>query len=229
MTFDWPSIWTNIVSDFIFLIISIPIVIGLLPWYTLRLLRRRNKKHLVLKISNVILELCEFLSYSQYRDTILNAEYLAITTKKNNIKEFRHVALCSVNVFNKIICPKILIVIHETHKQLAPDKSYALLTEEFERLKEPRVEIERILSAHGLYLEEIVILKISDLCFQIRKLELDFKNNLDFQQLAKALNKEEYSNFGQTELPRIYQTIFNLIKDLLIKEYFDYTLTYPTK
>jgi hypothetical protein len=78
-------------------------------------------------------------------------------------------------------------------------------------------------------LEESVILKISDLCFQIRKLELKFQNNVYYQELAKELNKEGYTSFGQDELPKIYQSIFSLIKSLLSKEYFDFEAYQPEK
>jgi hypothetical protein len=50
LTFEWSEIWTNIVADFIFFVVTIPIVIGFLPSYTERLLRKRNKRHLILKI-----------------------------------------------------------------------------------------------------------------------------------------------------------------------------------
>src|SRR5258707_14808018 len=102
MIFDWNSFLINILSDVVFFVLTIPLVIKFLPNITIRSLRKRNKKHLAVKFSTLLFELCEFLSYSQYRDQELNGEHIAITTNKKDMKNFKFVALCPINIFNRV-------------------------------------------------------------------------------------------------------------------------------
>ncbi|MFM7856621.1 MAG: hypothetical protein ACKO96_33035 [Flammeovirgaceae bacterium] len=188
MNFDWDSFLINIISDFVFFLVTIPLVIKYLPDIAIRLLKKRNKRHLATKFSSILIELCEFITDSQYRDNELNKEHLVITTKKKDLKYFKHVALCNINVFSKIVYPKTILVIHDYHKKLTIDESYKLMTEEYNRLKTFRTDIERILSAHSLLVDEEIVLKISNLCFDIRKKEMDFKINLMQDDLLQKLN-----------------------------------------
>ncbi len=170
MTFEWDSFWINIISDAVFFLLTIPLVIIFLPSIADKLLKKRNKKHLAIKFSTLLFELCEFLSYSQYRDKDLNNEHIAITTNKKDMKNFKFVALSPINVFNDIVYPKMLLVIHSYHQKLTPADSYKLMTEEYNRLIAFRHDIERILSAHALCLDDEMILKTSNLCFDIEGL-----------------------------------------------------------
>jgi hypothetical protein len=105
MTFDWDSFWINIISDAAFFIVTIPIVIKFLPDIAIGLLKKRNKRHLTIKFSSILIELCEFITDSPYRDNELNREHIAITTKKKDLKNFRFVTLCNINVFSKCTNP----------------------------------------------------------------------------------------------------------------------------
>ena len=147
-----------------------------------------------------------------------------ITTKKKNWRQFKFVALCNINVFNEIVFPKMLLVIHDYHEKLSKDESYKLITEEYKRLKEFRVDIERILSAHSLYLDEELVLKISNLCFDIRQIEIQFKANLMYDDLLKSTDSERTGFFGLNQLPKIYESTLFLIKDLVTKDYFEFEI-----
>ena len=224
MIFDWNSFWVNIISEAVFFLVTIPIAIKFLPDITIWLLRKRNKRHLMVKFSSILIELCEFVTDSPYRDNELNKEHIAITTKRKDLKNFRFVALCNINVFSKIVYPKILLVIHDYHKELTVDESYKLMTEEYNRLKTFRTDIERILAAHSLLVDEEVILKISNLCFDIRRVEIDFKTNFMHDDLLQKTNLERAGFFGLNKLPKIYESALYLIKDIMIMDYFEFEI-----
>ncbi len=194
MTFDWDSFWVNIISDAAFFVVTIPIVIMFLPDIAIWLLKKRNKRHLTVKFSSILIELCEFI------------------------------ALCNINVFSKVVYPKILLVIHDYHKKLTIEESYKLMTEEYQRLKTFRTDIERILSAHSLLLDEEIILKISNLCFDIRRVEIDFKVNDMHDDLLQKTNSERTGFFGLNKLPKIYESTLYLIKDMLTMDCFEYEI-----
>jgi hypothetical protein len=224
MTFDWDSFWVNIISDAAFFLVTIPMVIKFLPDVAIWLLRKRNKGHLTVKFSSILIELCEFVTDSPYRDNELNKEYIVITTKKNDLKNFRFVALCNINVFSKIVYPKTLLVIHDYHKKLTVDESYKLMTEEYNRLKTFRTDIERILSAHSLLVDEEIILKISNLCFDIRQFEIGFKINYMHDDLLQKTSSERTGFFGLSMLPKIYESALYLIRDIVTMDYFEFKI-----
>jgi hypothetical protein len=222
--FDWNSFWINIIAGFIFFILSILLSIWLIPKYTVRLIKGKNKKFLINKISAVLQELCEFLSLAPYRDKILNYELIAIYTKKSDIKNFRFVALCCVNVFSRLIYPQLILVIYDFYKGLKPNDSYKLISEEFNRLKNFRLEIERILAVHSLHIDDTIIHKISDLCLEIKAFETSYKVNLDYDELLEKTNTEREGIMGLNDLPKIYTNLLHLIKDLITLDYFEYKI-----
>lgn len=222
--FDWNSFWINIYAGFVYLIIGLLCSIWLIPKFTLRLLKKKNKKYLKSKISSVIRELCEFLICSQFRDKELNNEHISIYTIKKDIKNLRFVGLCPINVFKKINYPKMTLVIYEYFQKLSPEESYKELAKEYSRLKTFRSEIEKIISIHSLYLDDEIILRISDLCSEIRQQEINYLINIEYQELlGKTENKME-GIFGLNELPNIYEKILALIRDLSVLKYFEYEI-----
>jgi len=223
MTFDWNSFWVNIISDAVFFLVTIPIVIKYLPDIAIGLIKKRNRKNLTVKFSSTLIELCEFITDSQYRDNELNKEHIAITTIKSE-RNFKFVSLCNINVFNEIVYPKVFLVINDYHSSLTIEESYKLLTEEFNRLKTFRIDIERILSAHSLLVDEEVILEISKLCFDIRQIEIKFKTNVMWDDLLKSTNSARTGFFGLNELPTIYESTLHLIRDIVSMDYFEYEI-----
>lgn len=211
-------------AGLVFFILSIPLAIWIIPEFTVRLIRRKNKKYLRLKLSAILQELCEFITESQYRDNELNREHLAITTKKSDLKNFKFVGLSSINVFNKIVYPKMSLVIYNFHRQITPDESYKHLKEEYNRLKLFRTDIERILAAHSLHLDEDIISKISILCMNIRKHEIAFKTNVVYDNLLNETDETRTGIFGLNEVPKIYETILLLTKDIINSGYFEYEI-----
>ena len=91
----------------------------------------------------------------------------------------------------------------------------------YNRLKIFRTDIERILSAHSLLVDEEIMLKISNLCFDIRKIEMDFKVNLMQDDLLQKLNAPRTGFFGLNKLHTIYESVLYLIRDIVTMEYFE--------
>ena len=227
--FDWNSFWINIIAGIIFFVISILFSIWLIPKFTIRLLKKRNKIYLIKKLSAVIQELCEFLIDTPFKDEILNFEKVAIFTRKKDKENYCFVGLSSINVFNKIVFPKMTLVIYDYFKDKEPNKAFELITDEYNRLKNFRTEIEKILAFHSLHLDDDVIFKISDLCFEIRRQELDHKADLVFEELLKKTESERTGIFGLKEIPTIYKKVLELIKQLASLEYFEYTIENSVK
>lgn len=222
--FDWNSFWINIIAGAIFFILSILISIWLIPKYTLRLIKKKNRNFLIRKQSALILELCEFLMNSPFKDKVLNSETLSIFTRKSDIKNYRFVGLSSVNVYNVLVYPQITIVILELFRKTEPNEAYKLVTSEYKRLKDFRMEIEKIIAYHSLHLDEDIILKVSDLCFEIRNQEIKFSTNAMYDELLIKTNSERTGVFGYGELPKIYEKIFYLLRQLTSLPCFEYEI-----
>jgi len=224
--FDWDSFWINIISESVFFVVGILISIWLIPIYTIRLIRKKNKKFLINKIGAILQELCDFLSESPFRDNkILNFEMIAVFTKKSNrgkiSKDYKFVALCGINVLNKIVFPQMAIVIYDYYNDKNPDEKYTSISDEYNRLKKFRLEIERIIAVHSLHVDDSIIQKSSNLCFDIKALEIKFKANLLNDELLEKLGENRKGIFGLNELTKIYETLLYLIKDLVSLDYFE--------
>lgn len=222
--FDWNSFWINIIAGFIFFILSILVSIWLIPKFTVRLIKKKNKKYLIVKIGAVLQELCEFLSEAPFRDKELNYEHVHVFTKKRDLKNYRFVALCVINIYNKIVYPRMTLVIYDFYKDKKPGDSYKLISKEYDRLRLFRLEIERILSVHSLHIDDDFVQKISNLCLDIKALETSFKTNLVYDELLKETNSERDGVFGLNELPKIYKNLLTLIKELISLDYFEYEI-----
>lgn len=222
--FDWNSFWINIITGFIFFVFSVLVSIWLIPRFTVRLIKKKNKKYLIAKIGAVLQEFCEFLSESPFRDKELNFEQISVFTKKRDVMNYRFIALCGINVFNKIVYPKMTLVIYDYFKDNKPDDSYKLISDEYDRLKLFRLEIERILTVHSLHLHDDFVQKISNLCLDIKALETKYKSNLTYDELLKKTNSERNGVFGLNELSKIYENLLTLIKELISLDYFEYEI-----
>jgi CRISPR/Cas system-associated endonuclease Cas3-HD len=233
--FDWNSFWINIIAGLIFLVLSILVSTWLIPKFTIRLIRKRNKKYSITKISALLQELCEFISESPFRDKDLNSEHISVFTKKKDLKNYRFVAICNINVFNKIVFPQMSIKIYDYYESHETNESYKLITDELNRLREFRIEIERILMVHSLHIEEDIIQKISNLCLDIKALESKYKFNLEYDKLIKECREKEGTDeteiaverngiFGISEIPKIYENLLQLIKELISLNFFEYKI-----
>ena len=227
--FDWNSFWINIIAGLFFFILSIFVSIWLIPRYTVRLIRKKNQTFLIIKIGAILQELCNFLAEAPYRDTLLNFEQIAIYThkyKKGKISEnYRFVALCIINVFKDIVFPRMSVVIYDYYNSKDSNEKYVSITDEYNRLRNFRLEIERIIAIHSLHIDDFVVQKISNLCFDIKTLEIKFKDNFIYDELLEKTGAERMGIMGLNELPRIYETLLCLIKELIVLDYFEFEIS----
>jgi hypothetical protein len=222
--FDWNSFWINIIAGSILFILGIIFSIWVIPKFTLKVLNKKDKTLVIKKIASIIQELCEFLINSQFRDSELNQEHVSIFTSKKDMKHYQFVGLCPTNVFNNISHLKMQLVIYEYFKKLKPDDAYFELTKEYSRLKILQTELEKIISVHSHFLNSSLILKISELCSNIRKHEIQYSVNVTYNDLLEKTNNKREGIFGLNEIPEIYKDILLLIKELSGLKYFEYSI-----
>ena len=222
---DWDSFWLGILTNSIFFILSIPVAIRVIPFFTIRQLNRKNKRFIVKKISSVIQETCEFITCSPFKEKELNREQISICTSKNPIKDHRFIALVNINVFDKRSFPKIFLVVGKYFEKLTPDKSLEILETEQKRLKEFRLKLEEIISIHSLHVDNNLISQVSNLCLDIRSFELKMDYNYAIDDLIEKGLTKRTGVFGVTELGDLYRKTISLLKDLINEKYFEVEIT----
>jgi len=222
---DWDSFWLGILTNSIFFLLSIPVAIRVIPFFTIRQLNRKNKNFIVKKISSVIQETCEFITCSPFKDKELNREQISICTRKTDIKNYRFIALVNINVFDKVSFPKIFLVVGNYFEKLSPNESLKILEKEQSRLKEYRLKLEEIISIHSLHVDNNLISQVSNLCLDIRSFELKMDYNYAIDDLIEKGLTERKGVFGVTELGDLYRKTISLLKDLIDEKYFETEIT----
>lgn len=216
---NWNSFLINIISGIIIFILGI-----IVAQFNQKRVNKRNKRFIITKLDIILRELCDYISDSPFRDKLLNNERIAIFTKKKDIANYRFVALCTINVFNKLVYPQMTIVIYNLLMNKNPNETYKIISVENSRLKTFRSEIERIITVHSLQMDNSIILKISNLCFDIKKFETAFKSNIVYNELLESTGSERNGVFGINDLPKIYDNLLVLIRELISLEFFEYKI-----
>lgn len=219
--FDWHSFWLNVLVNLIFLVLSILLAIRFIPSLIFRLVKKRNKFFIVKKKSSIIQEICEYLNTTPFKDEEINREKIFITTSRKDKRNYRFVSISNINVFNKIVYPSIRLVIYDYFKNLNFDDSFSLLKNERLRLEDLRERLEKIIAIHSLFLEEILIQDVSDLCLEIRAFEIKFEFNYVVESLFENKKSEILGVSGVSELTHLYEKILNLLFNMLNDKYFD--------
>ncbi|MDB5272492.1 MAG: hypothetical protein JWO58_859 [Chitinophagaceae bacterium] len=223
--FDWNSFWMNILVGLIFLMISIPIAIKVIPYYILKLIKARNKKYIVRKLSYLMMEICEYLNESPYEDEELNQEELAISTSKQDLKTYRFINLVDLNVFNQMVRLKIHPVILDHYTKLNPDESFQQLIAERDRLRSFRTLLENIIDIPALYPGDEILSEVSELCLDIRSFEISFKYNNSMEDLLLSDLAKRNHHLEIGELADIYKKIIHVLHKLLEQNYFEVEIT----
>jgi len=212
-----------LVSSFFFLL-SIPVSIKLIPYFTIKELRKKNKKYIVRKISSVIQEICEYLNSLPFKDNVLNHDQLVISTTKKDMKNHRFVGLININVFNPVSFPKIVVVICEHFKSLDIESSFQLLKTERQRLGVFRLKLESIIDVHSLHIDDKTLSEISDICLDIRSFEIKFEYNNTIDDLIENGKAVRPGVFGVMDFAKINKRILDLLKKLLNDKCFEYEI-----
>lgn len=218
---DWDSFWLNFLVGLIFFILSIPVAIKVIPYFTIRQLRNKNKKYILRKTSYVIQEICEYLSLMPFKDDELHKYQVAIFTSKKDLKNHRFVGLLNINVFNPIVFPKVQLVVADHFKNLSNNEGFELLTREKNRISIFREKLERIIEVHSLHIDENTISNISELCLDIRSFEIEFEFNFAIDDLIEKGVTERGGVFGVMNLAKLYERTLILLKNLIDKKHFE--------
>jgi hypothetical protein len=224
LNFDWDGFWLNTLVSSIFFLLSIIVAITLIPFFTVKYLKKRNKKYITRKKSSVIQEICEFINYSPYKDSELDSESLSISTSKNNLKTLQFIGICKINVLNPIHNLKIFLVITKHFEKMEIEDSFQLLQQEKTRISKFREIIERVIEVHSLHLDDDIISEISDLCLDIRSFDIYFKTNHAIDDLIESGYTNRKGIFGANDLAKLYQKILELLIKLLNEKEFDYEI-----
>jgi hypothetical protein len=218
---DWDAFWLNFFVGLIFFILSIPLAIKLIPYFTIRQLQKKNKKYILRKTSYVIQEICEYLSSMPFKDNELHKYQIAIFTAKSDLKNHRFVGLVNIDVLNPIVFPKVQLVVSNHLKSLTINEGFNLLNNEKERISSFREKLERIIEVHSLHLDEAVISNISELCLDIRSFEIQFEFNFAIDDLIEKGFTQRIGVFGIMDLAKLYEKILTLLKGLIDKKHFE--------
>ncbi|MBP8791700.1 MAG: hypothetical protein KBE41_12945 [Lutibacter sp.] len=215
INFDWNSFWMNFIVSFIFLLLSILISIILIPHFTVKLLKKKRKKYIVTKISYVIQEFCEFIEKSPFKDSEITTEQLSIYTNKKDLKNYRFIGIIDLNVFKEITHLKVKILILGILNNLSPEDGFELVKKEKSKLDSFRVKLESIINYHSLDIDEEIISDVSQLCLEIRALEIKYNYNHSIDDLIEKGLTKRTGVFGISEIAEIYRLTLNLLKKLL--------------
>lgn len=227
--FDWHSFWINVLSGTIFFVLGIVFTIWIVPKLSFKFLRKKDKALIIRKLSSIIQELCELLIDTPFKDKGLNYSQISVFTSKKEIKNYRFVALCPINVFSKLVYAKMTLVIYEYFKKFDPDKAYIELQKEYARLKAFQVQLEKILTSHSKYIDQSILLKISDICSEIRTYEIDYSMNITYDDLLNKTNSKRDGVFGLNGIPNIYEKVLYLIKEIIELKFFEYKIAASKK
>ncbi|MCK6609015.1 MAG: hypothetical protein L6Q46_12065 [Flavobacterium sp.] len=216
--FDWKSFWMGSFINLIFLIISIFISIKLIPYFTLKLLKKKRKKNIITKVSYVIQEFCQFIEKSTFKSSDITNESLSIYTNKKDIKNYRFIGITNLNVFKEITHLRVQELILEQFEKLTPDEQFEKIKKEKERLDLFSSKLEAIINSHSLDLDEEIISDVSQLCIQIRALDIKFNYNNSIDDLIEKGLTKRTGIFGISETKEIYVSILAILKRLLEQE-----------
>jgi len=221
---DINAFWVNIIISSFFFLLSIPLAIRLIPYFTIKQLRKRNKKYIVRKVASVIQEICEYLNCLPFKDKALNQDQLSIFTKKKDLKNYRFVGLVNINILNPITFPKIILVISEHFEKLDIENSFKLLKIERQKLEAFRLKLESIIDVHSLHIDDKTLSEISDICLDIRSFEIRFEYNNAIDDLIESGKAERPGVFGIMDYAKINERILSLLKNLLVDRNFDFEI-----
>ena len=222
---DSSDFWLNVLLSSFFFLLSIPVAIKLIPYFTIKELRKKNKKYIVRKISSVIQEICEYLNSLPFKDNVLNHDQLVIFTTKKDLKNHCFVGLININVFNPVSFPKITLVICDHFERLEIESSFELLKSERQRLEAFRLKLESIIDVHSLHIDDETLSEISDLCLDIRSFELRFEYNYGIDDLIESGKAVRTGVFGVIEFAKINERILHLLKNLLNDKSFEFEIS----
>ncbi|MEP2669024.1 MAG: hypothetical protein ABJH04_08515 [Cyclobacteriaceae bacterium] len=215
---DWNSFWINIYAGSVYFVLGILVSIWLIPKYTLKLVRKRNKKYLKQKISFAISEICNFFNKmpSEFKVNENTSAIYCTNLKYSEYNDF--VAILNPNLLQPAAIEETYVRILNTARNSESIDRYELMKDEMERLQKLRISLENITGTHSSGLEDLIINEISQLCLEIRVLE----NMSDFNRVHEELTGEKEGIHGLSNLKKVYENAYELLLKLITQKGFFY-------
>lgn len=219
--FDWDGFWLNVIVSTVFFVLSVAVSVKLIPYFTLRLIQKRNKAYIDRRIIALVEEICKFLNRAPYRDKEVNQKNLSIFTSSPGRESYRFAGFLRMNVRNENLRLKMSLVVAEYFNKLNVKERYELVKMEKARLLEFRLQIESIIGFHSLHLDEEILSEVGEICLDIRSFELIF----DFNKTLEGLfpengNKEMPGVSGVREVAEIYKKVVEVLNRIIDKSNF---------
>ena len=218
--FDWNGFSLNILVSGFFFILSVVASIKLVPYFTIRLIQRKNRKYIKRRTTAIVQEICRFLNNSPYRDFELHQYNLSIFTSRPEDEGYQFAGLVKINVRNEVLRLKIFIVVAEYFNKMETYQRFESLKNEYDRLVEFRQLIENILGYHSLHLDEEIISEVSEICLDIRSFELAFEFNQTLTKLFTEKGNEMPGVSGVGEIAKIYQRLLEILNRIIERSNF---------
>jgi hypothetical protein len=208
---DWNAFWTNIYAGLIYFALGILVSVWLIPKYTLRLIRTRNRKYLKQKISFAISELCDFFNKMPSEFKVNDNTSVIYCTNLKYREHADFVAILKPNLFEPMAIDKTYVRILESAVNGQSTDRYELMNDEIRRLRNLRNSLENIVGTHSNGLEDLIINEISQLCLEVRIAE----NEYDFNRIQEEVTGNKEGIFGLGNLKNVYENAFVLLSKLV--------------
>lgn len=217
---DWQSFWINLYAGFIYFILGILASVWLIPIFTIRLIRKKNKPFLRTKISYAISSICNFFNHMPHEYRVNNEKSIitCINPKYPEVNDF--VALLKPNLFKPIAPEQLYVNILKSITENESIDRYELMQDELKRIKELRESLEELTGLHSSTIEEKIINEISQLCLEIRIVEKNSEGN----KIHESLTGEKEGIHGLTQMKDVYEKSFILLSNLVQQPGFSFSV-----
>jgi len=219
--FDWDGFWLNVLVSAIFFIFSMIVAIKVIPYFTIKLIQKKNKVYIDRRVIAVVQEICRFLNKAPYKDQELHHQSLSIFTSIPEDENYQFAGFVKINVLSEILRIKMYIIVNEYFMKFTIKDRHEALKKENIRLKEFRNHIENIIGFHSLHLDEEILSEVSEICLDIRSFEISFEFNKTLEELFPENGNEETPGVsGIGEVSGIYQKLLEVLNRIIKKSKF---------
>ncbi|MCD4745966.1 MAG: hypothetical protein K8R58_06675 [Bacteroidales bacterium] len=210
---DWNSFWTNILAGTPYFVLGIIFSVWLIPKFTLRLLRNKNRKHFRKKVAFLISEICNFFNGMPSEFKVNDKVSVFNVRNENHPDLYDFVAILKPDLFQPTAIEKTIYFITKTVSEYKGEQRYVLVEKEIRRFDKLLFSMENIIGVHSLNFDDKLINNISVVCFEIRKMINEFQFNETFKELKGSRD----GIFGASSLKDLYEKLFHILKDLSVE------------
>lgn len=205
---------TSILTNIAFLILSVLASVYIIPRWTVRLIQKKNMKHIDTKHQFVIEALGTFMlnmpNFYGIKHTTKAVDYMV----PGDQMSIQFVALVPEGVQTDIYYHTLRLEVPRVYVE--GKVTMVEMTQEVERFEELQVSLEAILSSHWHTVDDESLNLVSALCLRIRRLRSFTSFNTSFAELTG----EETTLFGAREICGCYEAAVQVLVKLLDNERF---------